>query len=171
MEETKNIDQLNLTNKQAAVLYFWKSNRPKKILSYYVCVCLVHNQVNQRLRFDVTEDPKHPKVQFPSRYLCETCQSNDLSKTMDFLLEYYSKENIDQSIPQKNADSKEDIPDFLLSKDARIEFVIDGPGYFTRTLQRFSLYLLFGLIILIIFIRRRYCKTSIRHLYTAKRIL
>lgn len=128
------------------------------------------------MSFDITEDPKHPKVQFPSRYLCQTCRPNDqngydLAKTMDFLLEYYSKENIDQSMPRSNADLKEDLPDFLLSKDSRIEFVIDGPGYFTRTLQRYSVYLFFALLLFIIFIRRRYCKTTARRLYTAKRIL
>jgi len=61
---------------------------------------LVHNHVNERLRYDVTEDPEHPKVQFPSKYLCQTCQSKnnlgfDISNTIEFLLKFYSKEEIE----------------------------------------------------------------------------
>ena len=41
-----------------AILYLWR----------------VHNSVNQRLHGDLTEDPKHPKVQFPTQELCTSCR-------------------------------------------------------------------------------------------------
>ena len=34
-----------------------------------------HNIVNKRLAGDMTEDPKHPKVQFPTRTQCPACFS------------------------------------------------------------------------------------------------
>ncbi|CAF4990604.1 unnamed protein product, partial [Rotaria sp. Silwood1] len=91
MKETINITQLNSQNKREAIIYLWK----------------IHNSVNKRLRGKVTEDPKYPKVQFPSKKLCTTCQSMNkdntsneyiMSKTIDFLVEYYSKENMDTSL-------------------------------------------------------------------------
>ncbi|CAF3326317.1 unnamed protein product [Rotaria socialis] len=91
MKETINITQLDSQNKHQAIIYLWK----------------VHNSVNKRLQGQITEDPKHPKVQFPNRYLCTTCKSinnsqnnddYDISKTIDFLLDYYSRKNIDISL-------------------------------------------------------------------------
>ncbi|CAF3443271.1 unnamed protein product [Rotaria sp. Silwood1] len=95
MKETINITQLNSQNKREAIIYLWK----------------IHNSVNKRLRGKVTEDPKYPKVQFPSKKLCTTCQSMNkdntsneyiMSKTIDFLVEYYSKENMDTSLILNN---------------------------------------------------------------------
>ena len=40
-----------------AVLWLWKA----------------HNKVNERLAGDLTEDPQHPKIQFPSKALCDYC--------------------------------------------------------------------------------------------------
>ncbi|CAF0743247.1 unnamed protein product [Rotaria sordida] len=91
MKETANMTQLNSQNKREAIIYLWK----------------IHNRVNKRLRNQITEDPKHPKLQFPSKKLCPTCQSMNkkniyneyiISKTINFLVEYYSKENIDVSL-------------------------------------------------------------------------
>lgn len=68
---------------------------------------LVHNSVNKRLQGEITEDPKYPKVQFPSIYLCITCKSKqenatvpqyNISETFEFLLEYYSRDFIDTSL-------------------------------------------------------------------------
>ena len=42
---------------QAAVLWLWQA----------------HNKANARLSGDPTEDPRHPKVQFPGAELCPKC--------------------------------------------------------------------------------------------------
>lgn len=66
----------------------------------------MHNAVNHRLQGDITEDPTHPKVLFPSQSQCPDCRlinltSNEsqfhLVNTMNFLLRHYSIENIDTS--------------------------------------------------------------------------
>ncbi|CAI6363615.1 unnamed protein product [Macrosiphum euphorbiae] len=49
--------QTNVSSLDDAVLWLWSA----------------HNQVNQRLKGDVTEDPIHPKIIFPSKVYCETC--------------------------------------------------------------------------------------------------
>ncbi|XP_060875280.1 sulfhydryl oxidase 2-like [Metopolophium dirhodum] len=52
--------QTNVSSLDDAVLWLWSA----------------HNQVNQRLKGDVTEDPMHPKILFPSKVYCETCHQN-----------------------------------------------------------------------------------------------
>lgn len=52
--------QTNVSSLDDAVLWLWSA----------------HNQVNQRLKGDVTEDPMHPKILFPSKVYCETCYQN-----------------------------------------------------------------------------------------------
>ena len=42
-----------------AILFLWRS----------------HNKANHHLRRDVTEDPDHPKVQFPDRQQCPACHA------------------------------------------------------------------------------------------------
>ncbi|XP_015109572.1 sulfhydryl oxidase 1 [Diachasma alloeum] len=44
-----------------AVLWLWRA----------------HNEVNQRLAGDATEDPAHPKIQYPSQQQCEACRYAD----------------------------------------------------------------------------------------------
>jgi len=74
------------------VLWFWK----------------IHNRANLHLHGDTTEDPLHPKVQFPSYEACPSCRveaaaglrfniSDDLwreDKVLTYLLRYYGKEYI-----------------------------------------------------------------------------
>lgn len=50
----------NVSSLDDAVLWLW----------------LAHNQVNQRLMGDVTEDPAHPKILFPLKVHCDTCHQN-----------------------------------------------------------------------------------------------
>jgi len=52
--------QTNVSTLDDAVLWLWSA----------------HNQVNQRLMGDVTEDPMHPKILFPSKIHCKTCHQN-----------------------------------------------------------------------------------------------
>lgn len=51
----------NVSSLDDAVLWLWSA----------------HNQVNQRLAGDVTEDPMHPKVIFPLKVHCPTCHLKD----------------------------------------------------------------------------------------------
>jgi len=114
------------------------------------------------LRGDVTEDPKYPKVQFPSKYLCKTCQSihnneYDISKTIHFLVEYYSKENFDRSLILNRSE-------VIISKLKYNNEIVTPFEFIITIFQRFSFYI-FGFIVSIILFRRRYCKTK-RKRYT-----
>ena len=56
-----------------------------------------HNVVNARLAGDATEDPSHPKIQFPSKNMCPTCRKSKVfstKPTLKFLLKFYSPNNI-----------------------------------------------------------------------------
>ncbi|KAJ7339518.1 flavin-linked sulfhydryl oxidase [Desmophyllum pertusum] len=83
----------NLKNEVAshngAILWLWRS----------------HNKVNKRLAGDRSEDPKHPKIQFPSQDLCEECRLPDSNSDSDeirwneavvleFLKNHYGVDNI-----------------------------------------------------------------------------
>ncbi|XP_068921543.1 sulfhydryl oxidase 1 isoform X1 [Petaurus breviceps papuanus] len=68
-----------------AVLWFW--NR--------------HNRVNARLAGTVTEDPHFPKIQWPSKNLCDLCHNEiegdpvwNLGATLKFLKSHFSPRNI-----------------------------------------------------------------------------
>ena len=55
-----------------------------------------HNKVNKRIAGDITEDPLHPKRQFPDKELCPECFDGDTYDTFnvpEFLLEFYASEN------------------------------------------------------------------------------
>jgi thiol oxidase len=69
----------NVSSFDDAVLWLWSA----------------HNQVNQRLAGDVTEDPMFPKVLFPIKRHCETCRNNvtnewNKSEVLAFLKKMYS---------------------------------------------------------------------------------
>ncbi|CAF3452954.1 unnamed protein product [Rotaria sp. Silwood1] len=159
MKETINITQLNSQNKREAIIYLWK----------------IHNSVNKRLRGKVTEDPKYPKVQFPSKKLCTTCQSMNkdntsneyiMSKTIDFLVEYYSKENMDTSLILNKSYNNEK----LLTRQERLVSSIkykteikEHTGlvkYIITLIQHFSLYIFVAVIIILVLFRRRYCRVK-----------
>ncbi|XP_055533610.1 sulfhydryl oxidase 1 [Wyeomyia smithii] len=53
----------NVTSKDDAILWLWAS----------------HNEVNRRLSGDITEDPDHPKIQFPSVDACPECRKQKLT--------------------------------------------------------------------------------------------
>ena len=60
-----------------AILYLWR----------------IHNSVNKRLHGDVTEDPQHPKIQFPSAQMCRTCRTGgdwNTTNVLAFLKDVYS---------------------------------------------------------------------------------
>jgi len=71
--------QTNVSSLDDAVLWLWSA----------------HNQVNQRLMGDVTEDPMHPKILFPSKVHCETCCQNgtdewNKTEVLKYLKKMYS---------------------------------------------------------------------------------
>ena len=81
-KEIKHLKTSVVTNDDA-ILYLWE----------------VHNSVNKRLHGDVTEDPVHPKQQFPTSDICSDCHLTngnwDRKHVLNFLLDVYSKDGIE----------------------------------------------------------------------------
>lgn len=146
----------------------------------------MHNHVNQRLSKDITEDPQHPKVQFPSAQLCPNCRATtktdspdefDQANTIDFLLRFYAKSNIDQSsviILNITADQKPEIAprrEHQASLDRYSMLELNHPsgsdhnGFFSSLSRRPSTYVFLAVVIAVGFARRRYCKSK-RKRYT-----
>lgn len=71
-----------VTNAQQAVLWLWSA----------------HNEVNQRLSNDPTEDPRFPKIQFPSPERCPKCRDSnnrwDESNILKYLTSVYHQDNL-----------------------------------------------------------------------------
>ncbi|XP_011613149.2 sulfhydryl oxidase 1 [Takifugu rubripes] len=80
----KGLSEVNTLS--AAVLWLWKR----------------HNQVNNRLAGALSEDPKFPKIQWPSPEMCPSCHSVmenrehrwNQDRVLSFLLSYYSSQDI-----------------------------------------------------------------------------
>ncbi|CAL1262571.1 unnamed protein product [Larinioides sclopetarius] len=78
--------EAEVKNSQDAVLWLWEA----------------HNKANHRLSGDVTEDPKHPKIQFPSKQICSKCRIRDKHEeivwdkavVLQFLKKIYDEQNI-----------------------------------------------------------------------------
>jgi hypothetical protein len=136
---------------------------------------LVHNHVNQRLHGDETEDPKHPKIQFPPENLCSDCQSTnkdqkfDLTNTIEFLLRFYSKENLDLSSVENfsiSHENKDDVKDRKSFKEQYSMIELNDEStvksgfirFTTSIIRRFPFYFLISFVIIVFFARRRYCK-------------
>ena len=81
----------------------------------------------------------------------------DQNETINFLLEYYSKENIDWSLVTTERKDSPDQVEPIISKIERI----DQPGFFSR----YSVYISVGVLIFLILVRRRYCQVK-RERYT-----
>ncbi|XP_067013587.2 sulfhydryl oxidase 2 [Anabrus simplex] len=75
----------NVTTGDDSILWLWRA----------------HNNVNKRLAGDVTEDPKHPKIQFPSQESCPTCRDGSgkwvENEALVFLKQMYGKNYINFS--------------------------------------------------------------------------
>jgi len=70
-----------LTERDGAVMWLWHA----------------HNRANHHLHGDITEDPAHPKVQFPVSDSCPACHhgsSWNETAVLHYLLEYYGAANI-----------------------------------------------------------------------------
>ncbi|XP_065918965.1 sulfhydryl oxidase 1-like isoform X1 [Dysidea avara] len=67
-----------------------------------------HNRVNKRLANDISTDPAHPKVQFPTPQLCQSCYVNDTDGSSHwnntavffYLLDFYSLGTINITNPK-----------------------------------------------------------------------
>jgi thiol oxidase len=72
----------NVTSKDQAVLWLWNA----------------HNEVNQRLHGDITEDSNHPKLQFPAEEHCHVCRKKngewDKTEVLEFLRRHYINERV-----------------------------------------------------------------------------
>lgn len=72
----------NVTSKDQAVLWLWTA----------------HNEVNQRLMKDITEDPNHPKISFPAEEHCHVCRKKtgewDKIEVIEFLRRHYANEHV-----------------------------------------------------------------------------
>jgi thiol oxidase len=77
----------DVTSKDQAVLWLWSA----------------HNEVNQRLAGDVTEDSNHPKIPFPAVGQCHECHKKtvdfDKTEVLSFLRRHYGNVN-DMGIQQ-----------------------------------------------------------------------
>ena len=76
-----------------------------------------HNKANSHLHGDVTEDPEHPKVQFPPWEMCPSCHGEKKGDdaiqwnepaVLQFLKALYSKDNIHSDIPGGKTDKDEE---------------------------------------------------------------
>lgn len=72
----------NVTSKDQAVLWLWSA----------------HNEVNQRLTGDVTEDKNHPKIQFPAEDQCHVCHKKsgewDKTEVIEFFRRHYGNDHV-----------------------------------------------------------------------------
>lgn len=105
----------NVSTHEDAMIWLWKA----------------HNLVNHRLKEDATADPKHPKIQFPSRHSCSSCHNADSSwnraqvvaflKAMYQNISYLTFEDLTTPSPRK-APSKRDaqaVPDSFNQENNR----------------------------------------------------
>ncbi|CAH4038939.1 unnamed protein product [Pieris brassicae] len=79
---TSNSDYIGCKENDKAVLWLW----------------IAHNEVNLRLAGDVTEDSKHPKIQYPSVDNCPKCRLTrgawNLPAVYEYLQKVYDADNI-----------------------------------------------------------------------------
>ena len=103
LEISKSVES-EVTSHTMSILWLWRT----------------HNQVNQRLHGDESEDPNFPKIQFPPGALCPTCKSTDSLEwneegVLSFLISFYSEAGIfipeDLQIFEKDsADNRNSFP-------------------------------------------------------------
>lgn len=114
--------ETKVTDSKSGVLFLWRS----------------HNRANHFLSGDITEDPKHPKLQFPTSEQCPSCHTSsgdakdgfDENEVLAFLQNVYTKGNL---IPdsarlkiddEKNDDINEDLEDFYRQKHKREDWAV-----------------------------------------------
>lgn len=142
----------NVTSKDNAILWLWSA----------------HNEVNQRLSGDLTEDPEYPKIQFPTEDICNVCRKQssavdgivwDKTEVILFLKRIHSLHNI--SHLGVDADS-------ILPIALELSYVKQGGNIFSDVDIRMGLLLyIFCLCMMVIaiklFLRRGYRKKIYAH--------
>lgn len=83
-KESANLDN-ELPHFNSSVIWLWNA----------------HNRVNKRLHGDSSEDPMHPKIQFPGKNSCPTCYNSNfnpatfnVTEVFTFLINHYKPSNI-----------------------------------------------------------------------------
>lgn len=80
MAKRRNLDDVNTWEK--SIIWLWDA----------------HNEVNNRLKGDATEDPEFPKTQFPTRANCQQCYYDDgsfnIPEVTKYLKHMYSSINV-----------------------------------------------------------------------------
>ncbi|XP_021269679.1 sulfhydryl oxidase 2 isoform X1 [Numida meleagris] len=92
-----------------------------------------HNVVNNRLAGDLTEDPKFPKVQWPTPDLCPACHEEikglhswNEAQVLQFMKHHYDSENILYRYTESQTDSSEnELKDTREEKDKSL---LEKPG-------------------------------------------
>ncbi|GFY71028.1 sulfhydryl oxidase 1 [Trichonephila inaurata madagascariensis] len=138
LEMAENVENEVSTSREA-VLWLWEA----------------HNKVNHRLSGDVTEDPKYPKIQFPSSYACPKCQMKDSKNdeitwdkdlVLQFLHKFYDRKNILTLEEDRVQDSNPAKENLLTNNSAMgIEFILSPSSllllllyyYFQQSLKMF----------------------------------
>ncbi|KAK9499836.1 hypothetical protein O3M35_002797 [Rhynocoris fuscipes] len=102
----------NVTDTNSSILWLWKA----------------HNNVNKRLHKDPTEDPKHPKVQFPPVDVCAECHEGAESWREDKVLEFLK--NMYTNISYLSLSDLPTTTDFpaIPAKLIRHEVIVDERG-------------------------------------------
>lgn len=90
-------------SKEEAVLWLWAA----------------HNEVNQRLAGDATEDPKFPKIQFPSASSCTQCYKQPESHSSANLDDKWDKTHVLQFL--KNIHNPEYVSRYGLENDELLQ--------------------------------------------------
>jgi len=87
-----------------------------------------HNVVNKRLKGDLTEDPVHPKIQFPSVTSCMTCRGEGEDWEKDEVLNYlkvrFNKPNVCQ-YGLNSANMCQPITDNIVVAERKAERLVD----------------------------------------------
>ncbi|XP_031457730.1 sulfhydryl oxidase 2 [Phasianus colchicus] len=92
-----------------------------------------HNVVNNRLAGDLTEDPKFPKVQWPTPDLCPACHEEikglhswNEAQVLQFMKHHYNSENILYKYTESQTDSSDtELKDAREEKDKSL---LEKPG-------------------------------------------
>lgn len=83
-----------------------------------------HNQVNERLAGDETEDPEHKKIQYPSSENCPKCRSSsgdwNENEVLRYLKKKYNKSNISEDLGDSELINHQDNDNIGLTSGASI---------------------------------------------------
>jgi len=117
-----------LTQRDGAVIWLWRS----------------HNNANRHLGGDITEDPAHPKVQFPVPAACPTCHhgsSWNETAVLQYLVEYYGAANIIDDDIETGADAGMKFFTSSASRDLHRAWLLHAVVIMPEMLLLFSMYL------------------------------